>query len=289
VTLQHDDLLFLSSQLTFPERRAHEQEDTTAVFEAQGGLEFLRDEDQAAGAAAGYFGNAHDNVHELDLQYPWLTFWYDRRLGEDTWLRLQPFGGYAWLETDPFVIHGGGPPPITDAFTDRIAGRLHSRLNYNDFLYRIRPDPAIELLGGLPLSESVRHLRNRDGLESETGVEGNFVLFPQRTTPRVGPAYIHYEAEGRDWDFQGSRSWVGATQVLPWHFLLDVVGSFSYLPYDHRSSYDQFFFQRYLLGAGPNRLDRVWDVQGELSYPLTSWLEISARGQYTDSYSNIDV
>ncbi len=289
VTLQSEDLPFSAIQLSqFPDLRPDERNDTRAVFEAQGGLELLRDEDQSAGAAIGYYGNAHDNVHQLDLQYPWLTFWYDRRLSEDTWLRLQPFGGYAWLETDPFVVHGGGTVSISHAFTDRVAGRLYSRVNVNDFLYRIRPDPVIESFD-LGLSEWVRHLRNRDGVENETGVEASFAVVPDSTSLRAGTAYQRYWAEGRDWSRHGSRSWIGATQALPWHFVLDLVGSFSYHPYDHRSSYDEQFFSRYRVGAGPKRRDRIWDAQAELRYPLTSWLEISARGQYTGSESNVEV
>ena len=293
VTLQNDDLPFSTSQVSdFPDlRHADEQEDTRAVFEAEAGLEFLRDEEQSAGGAVGYNGNAHDNVHQLDLQYPWLTFWYERRLSEDTSLRLQPFGGYAWLETDPFVIHGGATASLLHRFTDRISGQLYSRVNVNDFLYRIRPDPVIEVVAGIPVSEQVRRFRNRDGVESETGIEGRFSLVPGSTSLRAGTAYQRYWAEGRDWDRDGSRSWLGVTQALPLRFLLDVSGSFTYYAYDHRSSYDDRFFDpgRYLDGGGPKRRDRIWDAQAELSYPLTSWLEISARGQYTESESNTEV
>ena len=74
VTLQNDDSAVqpVPAVAVPGAATADEHEDTRAVFEAEGGLEFLRDEDQAAGGAVGYNGNAHDNVHELDLQYPWL-------------------------------------------------------------------------------------------------------------------------------------------------------------------------------------------------------------------------
>lgn len=297
VTLQSDTLVYSPFQVAqVKDLTPDERKDTRGVIEAQGGLEFLRDEDQAAGAAVGYSGSFHDNVHELDLQYPWLTFWYDRRLAEDTWLRIQPFGGYAWLETDPFVVHGGATASLTHAFTDRVAGRLYSRLNYNEFLYRIRPDPVIaafddptDPFDGPLLAERVRHLRNRDGLESETGVEGSFAVVPDSTSLRAGTAYQHYWAEGRDWDRQGSRSWIGVTQALPWRFALDLSGSFTYHAYFHRSSYDEEFLSRYRFGGGPKRRDRIWDAEAQLRYPLTSWLEISARGQYTNSESNVEV
>jgi tetratricopeptide (TPR) repeat protein len=283
VGVEHDSNVTLQNEYTFgrfPDfRRAHERDDTVAVFDVEGGLEAYRDPKQSAGVAAGYSGNAHDNVHELDLQYPWATLWYDRRLSEDTWLRLQPFFGYAWLETDPFVIHGGGTASISHDFSDRFTGRLFSRLNVNDFLYHLHPDP--------PADQFVR-FRNRDGLESETGVEANFALVPGSTTVRAGTAYSHYWAEGRDWDRNGLRTWLGATQQLPWKFVLDVLGAYTYHPYAHRSSYD-LDFARYTSGQGPTRTDHIYDVQAELRYPLTSWATISARGQYTSAESNVDV
>jgi tetratricopeptide (TPR) repeat protein len=289
VTLQNDVTYPALSLSTIPDlRNGRERNDTVSVWDAEAGAELLRDENQSAGVAIGYDGNAHNNVHVLDLQYPWLTVWYDRRLSKDTWLRLQPFGGYAWLETDPFVQHGGGTVSISHAFSDRFGGQLYSRLNYNDFLYRIAPDPVIQSFS-VPLSEQVRRYRNRDGLESETGLEGRFALVPGSTSLRAGTAYQRYWAEGRDWSFNGSRTWIGATQALPWHFVLDVLGSYSYQPYDHRSSYDDLFFQRYLVGGGPPRRDHIWDAQATLRYPVTDWLELSVRGQYTDNQSNVRV
>ena len=281
--VEHDSNVTLQDEYTFgrfPDfRRAHERDDTVAVFEAEGGIELYRDEKQSTGAAVGYKGNAHDNVHELDLQYPWATIWYDRRLSEDTWVRLQPFFGYAWLESDPFVIHGGGTASLYHTFSDRFTGRLFSRLNVNDFLYHLHPDP--------PQDQFVRN-RNRDGTESETGVEGSFALVPGSTSLRAGTAYSHYWAEGRDWDRNGLRTWIGATQQLPWRFVLDVLGTYYYQPYAHRSSYD-LDVARYTSGQGPTRTDHIWDAQVELRYPLTSWAEISARFQYTSAESNVEV
>jgi tetratricopeptide (TPR) repeat protein len=281
--VEHDSNVTLQNVYTFgrfPDfQRAHERDDTVAVFEGEAGLEFYRDEEQSAGAAAGYNGNAHDNVHELDLQYPWLTAWYDRRLSEDTFVRLQPFFGYAWLQTDPFVVHGGGTASISHTFSDRFTGQLFSRVNANDFLYHLHLDP--------PDDQLVR-FRNRDGVESETGVEGVYSLVPGSTSLRGGAAYSHYWAEGRDWDRNGLRTWIGATQQLPWRLLLDVLGTYYYHPYAHRSSYDPNG-GRYASGGGPTRTDHIYDVQAELSYPLTTWARISARGQYTAAESNVEV
>src|SRR5262249_24985450 len=158
--------------------------------------------------------NFHDNVHSLDLQYPWASAWYDRRLSKDTWLRVQPFGGYAWLETDSFVAHGGALLSLSHAFGDRVGAQLFTRLNYNDFKYRILTDPVVASFDPV-FAERIRRFQNRDGLESETGVEGTFAVVPGRTVLRAGTAYQRYWSEGRDWDRNGSRTWIGATQALP--------------------------------------------------------------------------
>jgi hypothetical protein len=73
--------------------------------------------------------------------------------------------------------------------------------------------------------------------------------------------------------------------------VLDLSGGFTYQDYDHRSSYDELFLfpGGYRIGEGPKRRDRIWDAQAELRYPLTSWLEVSARGQYRNSESNTEV
>ncbi len=293
VTLQNDTLRYNVFQVQsgeVPEISPDEREDTVAVFEAEGGLEFLRDEKQSAGAGIGYFGNAHDNVHELDLQYPWASLWYDRLVGADTWLRLQPYVGYAWLETDPFVFLGGGTLSARRSFNDRFSGYVYSRLTANEFLYNLHPDAVVAASGpaGPFIADRFLRFRDRDGIESETGVEGTFAVVPASTSLRAGTAYQRYWAEGRDWTRHGSRSWVGLTQALPWRFVLDVDGSYTWHPYDHRSSYDEDLF-RYVVGQGPEREDHIWDAQVELRYPLTDWLQVSARGQYTDSESNVAV
>jgi tetratricopeptide (TPR) repeat protein len=289
VTLQNDTLRYNPFQVPgqVPEVNPDEREDTVAVFEAEAGLEFLRDEEQAAGAAIGYNGNAHDNVHQLDLQYPWASAWYDRRLAEDTWLRLQPFIGYAWLETDPFVLLGGGTVSVRHDFSDRVSGLVFSRVTANEFEYDLDPDPVVAFFDP-PLAQRFLRFRNRDGIEYETGVEGTFAVIPASTSLRAGTSYQRYEAEGRDWTRHGSRTWVGVTQALPWRFALDLLGSYTWHPYDHRSSYDENLL-RYRNGEGPKREDQIWEAQAELRYPLTDWLQVSARGRYTDAESNVAV
>ena len=101
---------------------------------------------------------------------------------------------------------------------------------------------------------------------------------------RAGSSYDRYESEGRDWDRHGSHTWVGLVQGLPLDFVFELTGSFYWHPYDHRSSFD---LPQYVSGFGPERHDEIWDVDGELRYPITEWVEVSVHGRYINSESNV--
>ncbi len=269
----------------FPQVRARDRDDVRAVFDGEIGAELLRDPDQSLGAVVGYDGDAHASQTEFDLQYPWLTLWYDRRLGEKTWLRLQPFGGYAWLGYEPFVAHGGGAVSLFRTLTENLTGRVYVRANGNDFRYDIETDPVVGFFNP-SLAQSLRHRRDRDGVEGEVGVEGSYWVDATRTSLTLGTAYERYWADGNDWDLNGSRTWLTAVQDLPWSLQLEVTGRFSWHPYEDESSYDLF---RYPSGAGRDRNDKIFEVDGELSYPVTDWLEVSLNARYSNNDSNIQV
>jgi tetratricopeptide (TPR) repeat protein len=268
-----------------------ERDDWRGTWEGEVGAELLRDPDQSLGGMVGYQGNAHfEEFHVLDLQYPWVSFWYDKRLDEDTWVRLQPFAGYAWLETDPYFAHGGGVVSLSHALSDTLGAQLFTRVNANDFHYRITPDPILSsavVNGFAPgIGDDARRRRNRDGVSVEPGTEWTWLLTGLETVLRVGGSYVRYESEGRDWDMHAGRGWVEIQQPLPFHFLLVLDGRFTYEDYDHRSSY--LAPNVYLFG-GPKRRDRIYEAEAELFYPLTEWLTVSARYRYADNVSNTAV
>ena len=263
--------------------------DVRIVFDGDVGGELLRDPDRSLGVVGGYRGNVHtQRFNQFDLQNPWISAWYDERLGEDTWLRLQPFGGYAWLEKDPFVIHGGGQATVSHAFSEQLVGRVFTRANVNDYLFRILPDPVLTVLSPA-LGADARRRRNRDGTQYTLGTEGSYEFASTLTRLTLGTAYEPYAAEGKDWDRNGYRGWAVLRQPLPLPIdvRFDVYGSFAYHDYDHRSSF--LPANLYVFGQGPDRLDRIWEVQTDLTWDVTQWLALSARWNYIDNYSNTDV
>lgn len=272
-----------------------EQGDARGVFEGQLGLELLRDPDWSAGLIGGFQGSAYADLHTFDLRYPYLSAWLDHRLDEVTWLRLLPYGGYQWLDTSPFLLHGGLEVSLDRQLTDPLLGRLYARYSYNDYLFPIHDDPliaSIAILTGNPLVNDVfqpilRDRRNRDGSDVEAGFELTFGIASTETTLRGGAALEYYDARGKDWDHKGVRGWVGFDQELPAELFLQTFASFAHRPYDHVSSYSAP--NVFIFGPFRNRIDNVWEVGGTLERPITDFAKLGIRVYYGNSDSNVGV
>ncbi|MEM7413059.1 MAG: tetratricopeptide repeat protein, partial [Myxococcota bacterium] len=70
--------------------RFGERSDFRAVWEAQAGFELSTGPSHALGIIAGYQGNHHDEFDEFNLQFPWLSIFWDLEIADDTWVRFQP-------------------------------------------------------------------------------------------------------------------------------------------------------------------------------------------------------
>jgi hypothetical protein len=185
------------------------------------------------------------------------------------------------------VAHGGGLIALSHDITERLEATLYGRVNVNDFHVRIPPDPILGPSGFPGLADDARRRRNRDGVQYDVGSEWTWLLEATLTTFRVGGAYTRYEAEGKDWSYDGGRGTVSIIQPLPLRFTLTLDGTFDYLDFDHRSSY--LPASEYAFGRGPKRRDRVAVGEAELGYAITDWMTLSARYQYTDNDSNTEV
>ena len=266
------------------------RDDLRGIWEADAGVEIAGTHEWSTGVGVAYQANAHAEIHEkptgrFDWQAPSGWLWFDRRLGEKTWLRLQPFGGYSWLGYDPFVLYGGGGGEISTRFDEAWGGRVFVQATVND--YQFRPKAA-----GLNAAQTrfARRARDRDGVQVWTGLEGNHTLGLTDGRLRAGSAYERYEAEGRDWSHHGWRSWVGLNQPLPADFRFEVEGSYTWRPYDHRSSYQRGYFTGVgLSGTGRTRRDQLWRVETELAHRVNEWLELAVHWRYRNQESNVRV
>lgn len=277
-----------------------DEADTAAFWSLEGGYELLRDPDWSAGVIGAYEGNAYFDLNEFNLQYPSIAGWVDRRIDEDSFVRLQPFGGYAWRDAESFLGTVGGNLAYYRRYSQS-TGRLFGEITYDDYRFTIPNDAQIAFVLGLGVSpsleatllegnEALKRKRNRDGVMYTVGYEQSLEV-RDGTDVRAGAAVAHYES---NFEFTHNHigAWLGASQQLPWRIDLDVMGSYAYEPYENPSTFVDPLakvtgFESF--DAAPKRRDNVWNVQVLLERPIKSWLKASATWRYTNNDSNTDV
>lgn len=267
VGMEYDDNVTLRANDVSQPNDISGKKDGRGVWAVRAGVELFRDADWAGGVNAGYTGNAHFELHRFDLQYPNASLYLDRRVDDQSFLRLQPYAGYAWTETDPYLAHVGSELNYYRGFDEAGSGRLWTRVGYQDFLFSIQgpgDDP------------------NRDGMEYLGGYD-HALTVAEGTTLRGGVLAGAYVAEGRDYDYYTGGAHLGVHQLLPWQFELDVSAGFAYEPYLHESTY------RDAPSEHTDRIDKVWVAEVELERPITDWLKLSGRYRYRNNESNTAV
>ena len=242
------------------------KEDWRGAWNVLAGAEAFRTRNWAGGAIAGYQGTAQFDLHEFDLQYPTGSIYLDGRVDDKSFVRLQPYGGYAWQESDPYLAHGGAELSYYRDFDKAGSGRLWARVGYQNYLYSTQLD-----------EDEV----SRDGWEYLGGYE-HTLPFETGTTLRAGLIGGAYRAQGDDFDYYTGGVYGGVRQELPWRFALDLSGGFDYQAYERNSSFSPD-------DPRGNRHDSIWTAQVELERPLTDWLILSGRYRYHNDDSNVDV
>jgi tetratricopeptide (TPR) repeat protein len=247
------------------------EKDGFGEWSLEAGAELFRTHEWAGGAVAGYQGNAYFDLNDFDLEYPSLSVWVDRRVDDRSFVRFQPYGGFVWTETDPYLGEVGGELAYYRGFDKAGSGRLYGRVGYYDYRFHIQG----------PIGNPDSNRPDRDGIEYLVGYE-HALPVGETTSLRAGIAGGLYDSQGRDYDGYTAAIDGGVRQQLPFRFALDLSGGFSYEPYQHRSSYA-------FADEHASRVDRVWVAQGELERPITDWLLVTARYRYVNNDSNTAV
>jgi hypothetical protein len=243
------------------------EEDGRGVWTVRAGAEAFRTHNWSGGIIGGYQGTKQFDLEKFDLQYPTGSLWLDYRVDNWSFLRLQPYGGYAWQDGDPYLAHGGGELSYYRSWAEAGFGRLWGRVGYQNYLYSLQgPESRV----------------SRDGMEYLGGYEHTLPFDSTGTTPRIGVVGGAYDADGRDYDYATGGAYGGVRQELPFEFAVDLSGGFEYDSYEHKSFFDND------PGSSPDRRDKIWTAQAELERPLTEWLILSGRYRYSDNDSNVD-
>jgi hypothetical protein len=280
--------------------------DGRAVWTAQVGSELWRNRDWTFGALVAYYGSAHFDLTDFDTHYPSVTAWLDRRFGEATVARLQYDFSYAWVGGDAYLReHSAIPALFHDWGGRRGTTRLFGELTWDD--YRFDHDDVVDgVPGGTagdpcpvgvttpcgPFGLDESEERNRDGFWAIVGFDHVVPFEELRSELSFGYRWHHYDAEGREYDFQAHEVGLGARTLLPWRLVLDLQGSFTWRPYDHRSTYpdpdDLVSGLQYRLRNG-DKEERIWQADAILERPITEWLIASLRYEYTRNDANVEV
>jgi hypothetical protein len=218
-----------------------------------------------------------------------------------SFVRLQPFFGYAWRDADPYLGAVGGNLAYYRRY-ESSTGRLFGEVVYDDYLFSVPDDPAVLLaasladedidkLALLAGNEQFKRLRDRDGVQYRVGYEHSIPL-RRGTQVRAGTDYYHYESQGDEYIHEHVGLWLGVRQDLFWKLDLDVLAGYAYEPYRESSTFEDPVAKARIpakIDSSPRRRDNVWRVSALLERPIRSWLKASLVWRFHDNNSNTDV
>ncbi|MEE2679654.1 MAG: tetratricopeptide repeat protein [Myxococcota bacterium] len=237
-------------------------------WSAETGLELYRDERWSAGVLANYYGNAYFRETEFDQAYVNASFWVERRLGQDSFFRIQPMFGTIYYDYEDYLRFYGFRAAYLHDWGDAGSGDFWLRYAYNDFLYPIPPPDT--------------SFRNRDGNDLWFGYDHSYDV-TDTTTLEGGPLGRVYAAKGGEWDFWGIGGWVGVIQQLPAEFAGEISFAFQHDRYDHPSSFP-------VPGANTkDRRDNLYRIRAGLERPIFKNVIASLDWTYWNNDSNTSV
>jgi tetratricopeptide (TPR) repeat protein len=310
--LDYDSNVVLKGQGVVLPAEISDQEDGRGYWSMDLGWEFHRNPTWSFGVLPAYYGDANFDLSQFNLQYPSLSGWIDRRVDEVSFVRLRPYGGYAWRDNDPYVGLGGAETSYNRSFGSLGVGRAYVDVSYQDYHFAIPDDQGI--LGALPffaasgltvtqaqldaLNEAVKDERVRDGTDLTAGYEHTLPLAsdtPLETTVRAGVAGGRYFSEGREYEHSSVKVWLRARKALFFETTIDVLGSFAYEPYAYPSTFLPIEEQFSCVGSscvvrasGDDREDNIFNVRVILERPITDTIKGSVRWRFQDNQSNTD-
>lgn len=260
--------------------------DIDTMWSAVAGTEIYRGDAWSVGALASYYGNAHTQLYAFDLQYPGASLWIDRRLDEDTTLRLQSEVSYAWYGYQPYEVLGGLAPQVFRSWHDYGVSWAYAKFYGGDYFFDNVDYPDLGQPGGYgPPGVDEASERNRDGWGLTAGVLHTLPVPFLGIELRGGANFLHYWSVGPEWRYDGWEALLGIRAPLLWEVVFDGQAGFVYRAFYHPSTYPDS--NTFPLGyAGVQRRDNVWQFEAKLERPLTPWLKASARYYYLDNGSN---
>lgn len=301
--VEHDDNVVLRGSGVEIPQEISDEDDARMILTLQAGRELVRRGNWAAGAFGAYYGSAHQDVNEFNVQFPSVTLWADRILDDESTARLQYDFGYAWVDGDPYLAEHRITPALFKSW-GRGVTRIYTEFVIDDFLYSNRdvPDgaeggsagdecPGDPLLCG-PFGIDERDERDRDGWGLTAGIRHTAPIDVANAELFAGYRYRYYWAEGSEYDYQGHELRAGLRSLLPFDLSLDMQASYTYRPFRHSSTYPDptgvALGVQYAL-SGERRRDQVYRFDAVLEREINERMLASFRYSYLGNDSNTDV
>jgi len=319
--IEYDDNAVLkASEVVLPDE-IPSKNDHRGVWSIEAGYELLDTPDWTVGVLATYYGNAHDDLEDFNVQFPGVSLWADRRLTESDTARLQYDFGYAWVGgSEPFLSIHTWTPVLYHRWSDGSLTRLFASFEKRNFFFSNEdvpdgsgtpgapcPDPSAVICGPPGVDES--SAQNRDGWGLSTGFDHTIPLFgamgpreadadpaPGERNPRFflrsGARFHRFSARGTEYSYDGVEALLAARVMLPFDFAFEANGSYEFRAYRNRSTFadpEDLFFNREFPLSGKDRSDDRGEIQVVLERRLDEYLTLSARYAWFDVASNVDV
>jgi tetratricopeptide (TPR) repeat protein len=198
--------------------------------------------------------NFFDQVFYLDYRHAFGTDWA---------AALRVSDQFSLLDGDAFRNQVAVRPAVGYRTTSWSLAELHYAFGYNDYY--------VDTIA----------VQNRDGLGHQVGLTWFAAIPGTSVLLRTGAFYTRYDAEGDDFDLDSIGLFASVSVPLFWQVVADVTYAHTFDRYDNPNSL-----------AGPTgfgfKREDDGDLLGvQLSRPLTDWLTIYVRYDYTHNDSNI--
>ncbi|MGH0034178.1 MAG: tetratricopeptide repeat protein [Myxococcota bacterium] len=277
------------------------QRDVRGSWRFDSGAVFWSDGFWSAGIGASFNGNAHHDLDDFDLLYPKGSLWLERRLSPVTRARLRYDFGYAWVDEEPLLRHNTVTGSLTHVWGGAGTSEVFGSAYHYDYLARSQDvddgtgapgsscPPDVVVCGPPGINEKDRLDRDGPGF-----VAGAAHVWPLPWVPghlRAAYAYQRFFAQGRDSRYQSHTASAALRILLPLQFVFDGGSSFTYRPFEDRSTLPDLRSvtagQQYWT-LGIHRRDRVWQVHLSLERDLGESVNLEFRYHYRHNRSNVE-
>ncbi len=215
---------------------------------------------------AGYFFQAdvYSLISSFDLLDNFFYVNYRHVFSGDLAGALRVSNQFSLVGGDKFRNQFGLRPAVAYRLTDWAITELAYSFSVSDYFF---PTPAVF---------------DRDGT-THTVALINYVTIPgTELLARLGYFHVWNRADGSDFDFESNGLLVGVSYPLVWEITGDVFYTGVFDRYDNPNSLAG------PTGFGFKRDDDVHRVTVQLSRPITDWLQVYFRYDYTQDNSNIN-